>query len=80
MYEYYKYDFAKENGYSLYSSSPNSTSYVKNDVCLTIFSDGTASLSRILGLITCSTGVFGVPNKNFHIFEEQIENIVQLQC
>lgn len=74
-------EFAKEHGYELQSHSGNrlQATYLKRldgvpPIYLTCYSDGTATLQRILGLITCESGKFSIPG-NFVIFEKQISQL-----
>lgn len=75
--------FAKENGYALhsYSGTRNNMSkanYMKDDLCLTVLTNGEGELTKILGMVQCKIGPFSIPNKNFRMFERQLNNIVQL--
>lgn len=74
-------DFASSNGYELhhYSGNGNSASYIKNELHLTCYIDGTAELEKILGMVSCKIARFSIPNKNFKIFENQLYCLVQLE-
>jgi hypothetical protein len=78
-------DFAKEHGYTLLSYTPNDnndickTCWVKEGLFLDIcFVDGKlmGKLTKIFGLVECKVGEFSIPNKNFEMFEKQINSIV----
>jgi hypothetical protein len=77
-------DFAKENGYTVYSHSftkvVKSVIYSKqiggNSIYLEVKESGVANLSRVIGgLIECKVGDFGIPNDNFKLFEKAIAAI-----
>jgi hypothetical protein len=65
---------AKKLGYSLYSHSgdKSSASYSKEKLCLTVYKSGDARLSSYYKLIRLESGKFSFPHENFHIFENQI--------
>lgn len=76
------YEFAVSKGYSLHSYSGadkngliHSADYVKDDLFLTVRSDGTGKLTKILGMVTCTIADFSIPNKNFESFEKQMRRI-----
>jgi hypothetical protein len=78
-------EFAEQNGYHLHSYSGadkdgiiHSANYMKDNLCLTIRSDNSASLSKILGMVECKIDDFGIPNKNFKSFESQLYRVVQV--
>ena len=80
------YDFAQSKGYFLVSHSGrnddnliSSATYVKEGNFLTIKKDGIGVLEKILGLITCSTGEFSIPNKNFEAFEKQLDSVIMIK-
>lgn len=75
-------EFAKDRSYKLHSHGGNrkSATYIKymSENCiiyLTCNDGGTGELTRIIGLITCTTGEISIPNKNFDIFERQLINL-----
>ena len=69
---------AKKLGYSLYSHSgdKSSATYSKGKLCLIVNKNGTARIIGIYKLIKLDTGEISFPNKNFHIFENQIMHLL----
>lgn len=84
--ETYGSDFAQKSEYTVYSRSPNSTTWVKHVstgttsdqfvLYLRLDKQGTAELSRYIGLVECKI-CFGYPNKNFLRFENEIAGMQQ---
>lgn len=79
------YEFAKENGYSLYSNSGsrNIATYTKDTETGTLFLDIERSmqrckLSKLFGFVECHVGEFSLPNKNFPVFERMLIRIIQI--
>jgi hypothetical protein len=75
-------EFANEHGYTLHSHNEAKThiDFVKSvnpefPVHLDLLPSGEWTLTKIIGMVVCKIGPFSLPNKNFEIFEEKIENI-----
>jgi len=72
------YQAAKDSGYTLYAydGAGNSARYGKGDLALQVSKDGYAKLYAVVGMVTLAIDPFSFPNKNLHIFEREIQNIL----
>lgn len=72
------YQAAKDLGYTLYSYSGtgDSSRYGKGDLSIQVFKDGYAKMYAVVGMATIAIDPFAFPNKNFHIFESEIQGIL----
>jgi len=66
-------------GYELgyHSGDKSSATYSKGELNLTVYEKGTASLSAMYKMVLISVANFSFPNKNFHIFENQILTVLK---
>lgn len=75
-------EFAEAEGYTLHSYSGNSNSatytksYPNGTIYLTCYVDNLARLEKVIGMVRCVVDTFSIPNKNFELFEAQLNNIV----
>ncbi len=78
MENYPGYEEAQKLGYSLYchNGDKSSVSYGKGKLCLTIYNGIEAELHSSYKMIQIKSGKFSFPHKNFHIFENQIMNLL----
>lgn len=67
-------DEVEKLGYSLYcfGGDKSIVSYCKDGLCLKVYNGKEAELSSSYKMIILKTGKFSFPNKNIHIFENQI--------
>ena len=74
------YNGAIEMGYTLsaYSGDMGSATYRKCGVDLTVYENGTCTLSAVIGMLMLSTGKISFPNKNLKIFEKQVSDVVEV--
>lgn len=71
-------DEVEKLGYTLYCHNGDKSivSYGKGKLCLTIYNGIEANLHSSYKMIQIKTGKFSFPNKNFHIFENQIIDLL----
>ena len=72
------YDEAVALGYTLYSHSGNGkiAHYIKDKLYLIVDDKGQATLWSCIGVVELEVKSFSFPNKNFHIFEKNINTIL----
>lgn len=76
-------EFASSMGFEVYcySGDRSSVSYTKNGISLDIWDTDSGlqcRISYIYKLITCSSPILSLPNKNFPIYLSQVYKIKQL--
>ena len=72
------YEKAASLGYTLFAfgADHRSATYSKGKLILRIWADNRAEVSSVIGLVILSAGEIGWPNENFHIFEKQVQDIL----